>query len=291
VSVDVDITLKSLVIGLSSGTQTFHTGTSTVSVNSFCVINGDGVVDLEGGSLTGPGPLTVYGTLNWDGGSLANGGSVNVGPGGVVVLVGGNDHLYGALTNAGVIVLSGGNLQLLGACFNTSGTLLNLTNGIVDFAGDVSIMALCGTEAVTNYGTVVKYGTWGTSDINAPYYNFGKMDIESGIISLDSTYSLTNGNVNFGITDLYDYGSLALYNGTGQLAGTVSATLIGDYQPIATNEFPVVDYAEASGAFSNTNLPYVDAWTTNYTDFSFNLVVLNARSFVAPITTQTIAEY
>ncbi len=180
---------------------------------------------------------------------------------------------------------------MLGACFDTTGMLLNLTNGVVDFEGDVSIMALCGTESVTNYGTVMKSGSEGISDITAPFYNFGKMDIETGTISLDSTYSLTNGNVNFGITDLYDYGVLALYNGTGDLGGSVSATLIGDYQPIATNEFPVVEYGLESGAFSSTNLPYIDAWATNYSEFSFNLVVLNARSFVAPIPDQTVAEY
>ena len=291
VSLDTDVTVNSLVIGGAPGMQTLHTGTSQVSPVSFCVIYGNGAIDIEGGALRGPGPLTVYGTVNWDGGSLGNGGSVTVEHGGAVVLVGGDDHLDGALTNAGAVVLYGGNLQMLGACFDTTGMLLNLTNGIVDFEGDVSIMALCGSESITNYGTVMKSGASGTSDITAPFYNLGKLDIESGTISLDSTYSLTNGNVNFGITDLYDYGTLAVYNGTGELGGSVSATLVGDYQPIATNEFPVVEYGLESGAFSSTNLPYIDAWTTNYTESSFNLVVLNARSFVAPIPDQTTAEF
>jgi hypothetical protein len=291
VSLDTSTTVNSLVVGGGAGAQTFHTGTSVIGVNGACVVNGDGVFDLEGGSLLGPGALTVYGIFNWDGGSLENGGSATVAPGGAMVLVAGNDALYGALTNAGAIVLAGGNLQLLGACFDNTGMLVNLTNGLVDFQGDVSILALCGTEAVTNYGTVRKEGTYGISDITAPFYNMGTLDVESGTVSLDSTYSLTNGNINFGISSLYDYGALNLSGDPAQLAGTVSASLVGDYQPIATNEFPVVTYASETGDFSNTNLPYADAWTTNYSEWSFNLVVLNARPIIAAIPNQIVREF
>ncbi len=94
VSLDTDITINSLTIGGgASGTQTLHTGTSTLSPASFCVINGNGVIDMEGGALRGPAPLTVFGILNWDGGSLGNGGSVKVEHGGAVVLIAGDDHL------------------------------------------------------------------------------------------------------------------------------------------------------------------------------------------------------
>jgi hypothetical protein len=292
VSLDTSTSVSNLVVGGgSSGAQIFHTGTSALVVNGACVINGNGVFDLEGGSLSGPGAVTIYGAFNWDGGSLGNGETVSVEPDGAMVLENGNDALYGALTNAGTIALVGGNLQLLGACFDNNGMLINLTNGLVEFQGDVSIRALCGTEAITNYGTILKTNTAGISDISAPFYNMGTLDVESGTVSLDSTCDLTNGIINFGISNQFAYGTLAFTAGPAQLAGTISATLVGDYQPIATNEFDVITYTAESGVFTNTNLPYLDAWQTNYGVSVFALTVLNARPMIYRIPNAEVQEF
>ncbi len=294
VTLDTSPTVKSLTIGGINGAQTFHTGTSTLSVNEFCTVNTNGAFDLEDGAFSGPGTLTVGGVFTWTGGVLANGGpetTVSVTPTGLMVLSEGLDTLYGALTNAGTIELINGNLQMLGTCYDSSGMLINLRGGVIDFQGDVGVLSLCGTEAMTNFGTVIKSGGFGVSTISAPFYNAGLLDVESGTISLASTFSLTNGTVNIGISSLYDYGVLQLAGDPAQLAGSLNATLKGDYQPIATNIFPVVTYNSAVGGFTRTNLPYIDAWQTNYGASDFSLVVLNARPMIASVPGQSIDEF
>ncbi len=292
VSIDTNITVNSLILGGSSGTQTLHTGTSVVSVNNTCVVNPNGAFDLEGGALSGPGSVAVAGFFNWTDGSVGDGGAgatVSVAPGGLMVLAGGLDTLYGTLTNAGTVLLSGANLTMLGACYSNYAMLINLQGALVDLEGSTSILALCGTEVMTNFGTVLISG--GYSVINAPFYNSGLLDMESATLNLAATYSLTNGTVNFGINSLTDFGVLALSGGPAQLGGALSATLNGGYQPIATNVFPVVTYSSASGGFTNTNLPYADAWQTNYSESAFSLIVLNARPMFAPIPVQTVNEF
>jgi hypothetical protein len=292
VSLDISPTINSLTVGGSNGLQTVHTGVSVLTVNNASDISTNGAFDLEGGSFYGPGPMFVSGSFLWTGGYLgggAPGATVSLAPGAVMSLQGQSYTLYGLISNAGTIFITKGSLDMFGACFNAYGMLINLPGGVVLLDSDANIQALCGSEVVTNFGTVVKYDA-PVSPIAAPFYNYGLLDIEEGTISLASTYSLTNGTVNFGIGDLYDYGSLALSGNPAPLAGGITASLMGTYQPIATNIFPVVTYTSASGGFTSTNLPYLDAWATNYSATAFSLVVLNARPMISPISLQTIDE-
>jgi hypothetical protein len=296
VSLDMSESVNSLTLGGSSGTQSLHTGTSVLTVNNSFVVETNGAFDLEGGELSGAGTVAVSGSFTWTGGSLGDGGpgaTVSVGASGLMVLTGGYDSLYGILSNAGTMQLSGGTLAMLGTCYSNHAMLINLPGALLDFQGDFNILALCGTEVMTNFGTVLKSGSGGggTSEISAPFYNLGLLDVESGTLSLAATYSLTNGTVNFGISSLYDFGVLSLAGNPAELGGAVSATLDGDYQPIPTNIFPVVIYASAIGGFTNTNLPYADAWQTNYSESAFSLVVLNARPMIASIPDQWVKEF
>jgi hypothetical protein len=293
VSLNISPTINTLTLGGTFGTQTLHTGTSVLTVSNASVVNSNGVFDLEGGSFFGPGSLAVSGSFVWSGGSVGGGGAgatVFVASNGLMLLEGQSYNLYGILTNAGTMDMAGGSLLLLGACYNNNGMLINLSNAVLNFQGDANIQGLCGTEVVTNFGTVLKSGGEVTSAIDAPFYNYGILDVESGTVSLASTYSLTNGTVNFGIDSLTDFGVLQLAGDPAQLSGALTATLGADYQPIATNTFPVVTYASASGGFTSTNLPYLDAWATNYSESAFSLIVLNARPFLAAISNQTVNE-
>ena len=291
VSLDSSATINSLTVGGSNGVQTLHTGVSVLTVNNATDISTNGAFDLEGGSFYGPGPMLISGSFLWTGGYLGGGpgATVSVAPSGVMSLVGQFYTLYGIITNAGSILITSGSLAMSGACFNNNGMLINLPGALVQLESDANIQALCGSEAVTNFGTVVKYGA-PVSPIAAPFYNYGLLDVEGGTVSLASTYSLTNGTMNFGISDLYDYGSVALSGNPAQLAGSITASLDGAYQPIAPNTFPVVTFNSSSGGFTHTNLPYLDAWATNYSAAAFSLVVLNARPMISPILTQMVDE-
>jgi hypothetical protein len=293
VSLDISPTVNSLTMGARHGAQTLHTGTSVLTVNNSTVIGTNAVFDLEGGSFFGPGPMAVFGSFLWTGGFVGGGGpdaTVSVATNGTMVLEGQTYTLYGIITNAGMMVLEGGSLSMLGACYDNYGMLINLTNGVVDFEGDANIQALCGTEVMTNFGTVLKSGGAATSAIAVPFYNYGILDVENGTVSLADTYSLTNGTVNIGIGGTNFFGVLDLSGDPAQLSGGFTASLIGSYQPIATNVFPVVTYISNSGAFVTTNLPYLDAWATNYTSSNFSLIVLNARPIFPAVSNQTVNE-
>jgi hypothetical protein len=118
--------------------------------------------------------------------------------------------------------------------------------------------------------------------------NSGTLDVQSGNLSLQGGYSLTNGTLNVGINSLTNNGTISL-TGAAPLVGTVSANLNNGYQPVSGNSFTNIYYGSYTGGFSNSVLPFLDAWSTNYFPTCFVLNVLNARPiFVAPNTNRFV---
>jgi hypothetical protein len=142
---------------------------------------------LYGSTLSSTIRLATNGVCNWSGGTLQC--SLAVPTNGVLTMAGGNGadyNLYGTLTNAGTIALVSGNLELVGTgCNNGIGQLVNLPGGLVDFQADVSIDSACGTTPLANAGLVRKSGGTGTSAINCIFNNSGKLDVQTGTLSLN----------------------------------------------------------------------------------------------------------
>ena len=97
--------------------------------------------------------------------------------------------------------------------------------------------------------------------------------MQSGTVSLDGGYDLTNGTLNVGISSLTNYGVIN-FPGNAELAGTLSANLNNGYVPSMSNVFPIVTFASASGNFSYTNLPAFATWTASDPPTSFTLTFL-----------------
>jgi hypothetical protein len=193
VTLDVSPTVSNLVVGATGGTstQTFNTGSQTLTANGIIDVTTQGVFNLNGGALTGTAVL--YGMITWTGGSMGSPASrLAIAPDGVLVVTGGVGHVFGGiLTNAGTIQLVSGDLQFLD-CQSFNANLVNLPGALVDIQADVSFDDYgCGAEDVlfSNAGTVRKSGGTGTTGINVPFNSTGLLDVQTGTVKLASTSS------------------------------------------------------------------------------------------------------
>jgi hypothetical protein len=238
-----------------SGTNIWN-GSATVTLNGNAT--GPNLI-LANATLLGNG--VISGTLTWTGGQIGTEGNVptlTVATNGLLVLAGfpgTSYYLWGTLTNAGTMLLASGNLELVGSCGDANGTLINLAGALVDFQADTSILPDCGGETFPNFGTVRKSAGTGTSSISAAFYNSGVLDVQSGMVDLSRTYSLTNGSMNFGINSLTNFGQVVLAGSPATLAGGVTANFNNGFVPVLSNQFQTLSYSSVAGTFTSTNLP------------------------------------
>jgi len=189
----------------NSGTVEVNTG--VISINSGYSVTlttgslfiGAGQTQLTGGAFSLNGSLTssnlvlaggyfnangvLNGVLAWTGGQLGTANvSLTIATNSTLKLAGVNGDSYYMgqyLNNEGTIVLQGGNLVLDWA--GGWGALVNLPGGVVDFAGDASIVPYGGGPGLNNQGTVLKSGGTNTNTISTTFNNNGgSISVESG---------------------------------------------------------------------------------------------------------------
>jgi hypothetical protein len=261
-------------------------GTNTFAYNGTFELNGQlntSYALLAGNAILGGTNGVIASQLAWNASARIGAGSVlTVATNGLVLVNGGESFVdfSGELTNAGTIVLTNGGIRCLdyngygggyGLLINAPGGLINLQGGaLIDFYNDGSGI---GTPVVTNYGTVRKTSGTDTAAINAPFYNFGTLDAQTGVISLEGPYGLTGGTLNVGISGPANFGVINLTGSPG-LTGTISANLNSNYVPLLGSVFPVVTYTTYSGAFTSANLPALAVWQTAYNAADVTLTVL-----------------
>ena len=173
------------------------------------------------------------------------------------------------VTNAGTVIwpASASYLYLGAPFYNLAGALFHGQNdgyGILDDGGGVFNNAGINEQSVAS----------GTSSINVPFTNTGTLEVQTGTVSLNSSYDLTNGTLNFGINSATNFGQISLSGSPALLAGTISATLISNYVPPVNTAFQVLNYPSSSGTFTNTNLPPVAVWQTSYNPANVTIEVL-----------------
>jgi hypothetical protein len=157
----------------------------------------DGVINLQGNTLTNTGFLTLTNAAANQDLFISNDYSQG----------GNQDNLGGALVNKGTIVQQGGGDLTL----DDSVQIDNQAGATYDFASDGSLRIGGGSAAVANAGTVEKTSGTGTSTIGlvfsntgVPFSNTGVLDVESGTLQFP--------------------GGLPL-DGSAVLTGTVAGTL------------------------------------------------------------------
>src|ERR1035441_9940985 len=196
VTLDASPTVNSLTLGGASGWQTLATSGNTLILNGASVVNTNGIVSLNSGSLGGSGGLTVSGQFNWTGGTLNSGAVLTIATNGVLNLSGSGDkHIAGGtLNNAGSVTWTGG--SVLGSAAGVVNVISNQAGALFDVQTDASLSSegCCfGTLTIYNAGTFRKSAGTGTNAINWPFNNTGLVDVQSGAVSFQSSYTQTAG--------------------------------------------------------------------------------------------------
>ncbi len=203
----------------------------------------EGALTLNG-SITGVISLAPHATFTWSGGYIN--GPLTVPATATVNLVGPQQMtFYAGVTNSGTINWSGGDIYLQGSLnFN------NLQGGTFNINCDEYIYNYYYYNAVfNNAGVIHKFGTGDTTIFYTGLNNLGRVDVDSGELELDLTYTGDQFN-NFGGLFHTAPGGAITFDGGGQFSGVFSNELGGviDLHSGAFTNLPGVVYA---GAGSN----------------------------------------
>ena len=266
-----------------TSTGIFDTQTGSLSCSTWVgnsILNGNytGSATLNSGATL---TVATNAQLNWTGGEVD--GGLTVAPGGALNITNNTTYyIQGSLTNNGTVNWSAGSIYGYGPPSYT-GLIYNAGLWNAEFDGSLNLAS--GTPAFINAGTFRKSGGTGITYIYWNFTNrFGILDAQTNTLSLAGNYDLTGGTLNFGLTSPTNYGTINLA-GAAPLTGTVSANLNNGYIPIAGNSFTNLYYGSFTGEFTNTVLPFTDAWTTNYFPTYYVMTALNSRPILAALTT------
>ena len=230
VTVYAAASVANLTLGGASGIQTLAINSPTFTLHSGGVVSGNGVLAFGGGTLSGPGPLTVNGALNWTGGTIST----------------------TSVTVNNVLTISGGATKLLeGACTLVNTATANWSGGTIELSSPAVISnAAGGTFNVTFGGTAVGVGGAGALFANAgqfnasagsgnvaamsvPFNNSGTLVVNSGTLGFQSPYAQTAGLTLLNGGNIDNTYGLEIQGGTLAGSGTVfgSVTNNGTVSP------------------------------------------------------------
>jgi hypothetical protein len=197
---------------LSSAPYTFNTGTSFIgdglarSTGTTTVNGTSRVRNLEqtGGTINGPGNLTVLNSFNWTGGTMSGSGSTSISTAATMAISGSANKTLDTrtLNNAGAAAWSGtGDILVLNnAAFNNSGTF--------DAQNSEILSLQSGSPAFNNSGTFTKSAGAGTTSVTIPLTSTGTLNVMSGTVTLSAPSALGGAtNVQTGTLSLVAGGS------------------------------------------------------------------------------------
>jgi len=234
------------------------TGSGFHYVGSLAVANVTGEVGAErlalqtGGTLGGPGTLTVTNTFNWTGGTMNGDGVTTILLGSALNLSGTAQKTLNTrtLNNGGTLTWTGtGEVQAYS-------TLNNLAGALFDIQTDAPWNRSSGLALTfNNAGTVRKSVTTGTTSFQVNIANTGTLDVSSGILSLNGTYAPSaSARTRFtigGAAAGTGYGRLVA-SGALTLAGQLDLVLANGFAPADGAAFAVLSGASRSGTFTTT---------------------------------------
>ncbi|MBI2570077.1 MAG: hypothetical protein HYV63_23995 [Candidatus Schekmanbacteria bacterium] len=206
------------------GTARLASGAFTITGADATSVAAGTTLAVDGGTLSGTGPMSVAGMLIWSGGTLGGSGAFDIG-GSLVVSGGGTKRLDGkTLTLSGTGSWTGsGWWELINAA------VVNIASGATfDIATDSTLDALIpdgGT--LTNAGTLTKSAGSGTSatTLFVGLVNTGAVSLDAGVLEV-SSYVQTAGQTTLGGGALVTTGTIDLQGGflygSGTITGNVS---------------------------------------------------------------------
>jgi hypothetical protein len=235
-------------------------------------------LNLSGGTLAGPSPITVSGPINWSGGTITttvscNGGTVN----NPESLDGGQLINFGTLAWIPYPYTGNGSL-ISNASSGTMNIALNDRRPITANQG--------GASAFCNAGIINVSGA-STGAIGDAFTNSGTINLQSGTLGAAAGCYLTpNSVIAFTITGKTNYSSLAVA-GTASLAGVVQASYSG-YSPAVGDSYAVVTHvATTTGLFNAFILPPIAVWQVSYAPTAFSLDVIGLSHLAVTLTPES----
>ncbi len=178
---------------------------------------------VSGGVMGGSGLMQVTGTLDWTGGNFQGGSGTTRALSGSSATIGGTAartlNAY-TLEIAGTGAWSGAN----GISSGSGAVLRILPTGVLDISADVSFAYNMGgaVSRIENQGTVNRITSTGSAVFTGPFDNAGPLNVQSGILALNS------GGVHGGPVTVASGAVLSYAGGTVTLVDGLSATGAGD---------------------------------------------------------------
>ncbi|HWB10108.1 MAG TPA: DUF4214 domain-containing protein [Pirellulales bacterium] len=150
-----------------------------ISINSGVNLNAFDT-ELGGGTLDGTGTLTLADSFTWSAGTMSGGGTTVVADTASLLINDASDVILDnrTLNNFGAAVFSGTRWD-----FNNGGVFNNETGATFSMQSDAPFNAL-GTSAFNNLGSFIK-SAGNTTGVGPAFNNSGKLDVQSGTLSLD----------------------------------------------------------------------------------------------------------
>jgi len=201
VTVNVDVSISSIVAGAASGTQTVRLTSRTLTVESQAIFGVNTIYSQSGGDLRGGGAVFFDGAANsWTRGNMRDSGrktvrgTMNVSPTSSVALI---DN--GALVNEGTLIFDGSGIFY---AYNGA-TIRNAPGALFDIRTDADMNHIVGTRArFTNEGTLRK--SVGASDTlvgwivdnaggSAIEVQTGRLEFRGGGSNTDAPYTVEAG--------------------------------------------------------------------------------------------------
>lgn len=227
VNVDQAVTVGRLLLGAASGVQTLSISANNLTMAESVFVAPTGVLALSGGSLLGAGALTVNGTFNWSGGSVAGVG------GAIRVLQGATLNYSGTATRN----LQDKTVEIGGtATWSSTGTLNTgagavlrvLPTGAMTVTSDATISYNLGGAASLfhNQGAVTRSTSTGAFTIGLPWENDGAMVVNTGTLTATSgsgtgtsggSLQLAAGTTANFVTGTYEFDAASSVTGLGTL--------------------------------------------------------------------------
>jgi uncharacterized repeat protein (TIGR01451 family) len=228
------VTINSLasVASLNLGTGTSGAQTLTISggqsltMSANSIVQSTGILQLNGNSTSGNGNLDVFGTFNWNNGSLTAAGTTTIKSGATL-----------NITNASAKSILGGRMLDVhtGATVNWLGGNISLANGSTITNGgtwetkvDAAISDAGFGGTFENNGTFRKSTTGGTTQISNIIFNHntGTVDLQTGTLDVTSGTASAAFTISAGAELLID-GSIYTFNTGTSMSGAGKIHITG----------------------------------------------------------------
>ena len=266
-------------INFSSGSYTVLAGMT---------FQGPGPVQITGGNFSG----TLSGNLNWSGGITTLGSPLTIMTNGTLNILG-NVTLEGPLTNYGTVNWQSGPVTIYNyAPGGATGAIWNEAGGLWNIQCDQALnyQNSSGTNFFSNAGLVRKSAGTNTTTINVSFFNSGTVTALEGTMGFSSGISLTNGTMNFALNGPSSFGRISI-SGAAKLTGSVGALLLDGYVPTVGAQFNVLSFGSATGAFTNySGLSVGSGIALNPTISSTTLILQAAATNFVSVTPAIITQ-